>query len=155
MTMELSLSSLSSAALYTGLAYLQGVVTYSLVAYDIPATSSESNLKKTMDYYTTRKEADLSYKGVPVACVLLTGGVFANIAVQRGSVGSLLTLAAAFLTAFNNGKNVVDPVNALAADAKGDKVKERNLTEFMSGVTRGHWIDFAGFTTIFLLVTYL
>ena len=86
----------------------------------------------------------------------MTTGVFANVYVQSASWSSLTTLLVAFGTAFNNGKNVVDPINAIIEDPKGDKgggQTHDNNTDFanvLEGVTKGHWIDVIGFTAIFV-----
>ena len=152
---------LADAALYTGIFYLQSKVSYSLLKYDLPATSSCSSetansnharstspqQQAALDYYCNRKTTDLSYKVVPVACILLTVGVLANVFLD-GSLGNYVTLLASLLTAYNNGQNVVNPANALAADAKGDK--QEDVLKVLKGITRGHWIDFMGFTVIFL-----
>jgi hypothetical protein len=144
------LSSFSIAALYSGLFYLLGIVLYSLFAYDL-SIADPTCRQNAFDHYTSRKES-ISYKIVPVACVLLTTGVFANVYLEGGSAASVMALLAAFLTAFNNGRNVVNPVNALTADAKGDK---QDLALVLSGVARGHFIDAFGFSLIFLCATFL
>ena len=149
-----SFSLFASASLYTGLAYLLGKVLHSLLVYDIPATASEDNKparQRAFDHYSSRKTTDQSYKVVPIACVLLTSGVFATAVSQGGSPASVCTLLVALLTAFNNGKNVVDPVNALVSDAKRDK---EDLLKALKGIARGHWMDVIGFAAIFLLHTF-
>ena len=135
-------------ALITGLTYLQIAVTYSLLLVDIPATWNNTNktisLKTAISYYKHRKEA-IPYKVfVPIACVLLTGGVLLNAWYQR-DLYSIIMIAVAFLTAMNNGKNVVDPATAI-----GDN-KEKEL-DTLSTITLGHFIDFVGFTILWILV---
>ena len=146
-----ALSNLSYAdcALYTGLCYLQTKVLYSLIVYDMP-----KDQQKALDYYTTRKEKDLSYKILPPFCLFLVGGVLGNVYQKGASVPSLITLAVTFMTMMNNGNNAVNPVIQLTKDkeAKGDKL---DFQSTLNGVAKGHLIDAIGMTGIFLCHTYL
>lgn len=150
-----SLSYYAYAALYMGLGYLTGIVAYALIVFDLPATTSSPSddkfLQKALDHYLNRQKTNLSYKLVPIACVLLTLGVISNVFLQRCSVGSILSLVAAFLTAYNNGSNVVDPANALA-EKNEDKLDEYAV---LKGVTRGHLVDLVGFMGIFVFSTFV
>lgn len=147
----------TNAALYSGLVYLQGMVTSSLLRRDLPAAaavddrggslSQRTRQQETLLYYKSRSSNDVSYKVVPVACVSLTLGVFGNLYYAPSRVASLSTLAVAFLTAFNNGKNVVNPINGFKANNDDEKA----VASLLAQVRWGHWMDFLGFTTIFFL----
>lgn len=73
----------ASACLYSGLVYLSGMVTYSLVLHDIPAVTNGSPAAQeaTLDYYRKPSQNPnwTNRFVVPVACVLLTTGVFLHV----------------------------------------------------------------------------
>ena len=140
---------LADTALYTGLAYLSGIVTFQLVRYDL--SSSKVAQRAALDHYATRKSADLSYKIAPFACVSLFVGVVLNLYFRTSQFGSWVTLAAAFGTAFNNGRNVVNPVNQWIAKKDTD---DKNVDSMLAQVQKGHLIDLVGFAIIFISATY-
>jgi hypothetical protein len=138
---------LSKWVMLGGVSYLQAMCLFSLFAVDLPARSNDPEaVQKALAYYRDRNE-EISYKVVPVFCVLLTAGILANVVLHR-DLSSLGLLGAAFGTAYNNGTNVVDPANSLATT----KEKEDQV---LSQVLKGHAIDVFGFSALFLGVLFL
>ena len=94
-------------------------------------------------HYKSRK-SQILYKAVPVACVLLTGGIIGSVLSRGFDAVSLLTLGLTFCTAFNNGANVVEPAKSLDDRSRWH--------EILAKIFKGHFLDVAGFTAIFALI---
>lgn len=144
--MKMSLTTgalLADTALYAGLLYLQGMVTYQWILYDLPNNSKAA----AWQHHAHRTASHTGYQVVPVACISLLTGVLANLYV-RADWASWGTLVAAVLTAVNNGTNVLNPINKAAT-------KDKDTATVLTQVRHGHEMDMLGFCVVFVLVTFV